>query len=382
MDRRTFMIGAGSVAGIALLPAVGSAEANRIDWYMDSDTNVLDFWTNFIKPRFEAANPGITMNLVDAGDGAGLVAIAERALAAKQTQTDPHADIFEEYDPRLPKGAIEAGLFVDFTKAGLSNYSRLNPLTYDSDFSLPLRGSQVLIGYDTTKLKPKDAPKNWDDLVTWIKANPEQFIYCRPDKGGSGNNFIQRAVYQANGLDPGKFTVDNFDAEKAKGMLEPAWEILKDIGPYTFGKGGYTSGNTQSVQLLSQNAVTMITVWSDHALTSIEQGVLPETTGLVQLDDLALSGGFAHMAVLTNGVNRDATLKLCDFVLSDEIQQLVVTEMGDFPAIKWEYLPAEMQEKFKPVIAKTMPNFPGGDWTAAVTDGWYRNVAPNVNRNG
>ena len=126
----------------------------------------------------------------------------------------------------------------------------------------------------------------------------------------------------------------------------------------------------------------MITVWSDHALTSIEQGVLPETTGLVQLDDLALSGGFAHMAVLTNGVNRDATLKLCDFVLSDEIQQLVVTEMGDFPAIKWEYLPAEMQEKFKPVIAKTMPNFPGGDWTAAVTDGWYRNVAPNVNRNG
>ena len=43
---------------------------------------------------------------------------------------------------------------------------------------------------------------------------------------------------------------------------------------------------------------------------------------------------------------------------------------------------AEMQEKFKPVIAKTMPNFPGGDWTAAVTDGWYRNVAPNVDRNG
>jgi putative spermidine/putrescine transport system substrate-binding protein len=88
------------------------------------------------------------------------------------------------------------------------------------------------------------------------------------------------------------------------------------------------------------------------------------------------------MTVLANGANRDATLKLCDFVLSDEIQQLVVTEMGDFPAIKWEYLPPEMQEKFKPVIAKTMPNFPGGDWTAAVTDGWYRNVAPNVDRNG
>ena len=250
----------------------------------------------------------------------------------------------------------------------------------DTPHSLPMRGSQVLIGYDSTKLKPADAPKTWEALVAWIKANPGQFIYCRPDKGGSGNNFIQRAVYQANGLNPDAFTLDNFSPEKAKAMLEPAWELLKDIHPHTFGPGKYTSGNTQSVQLLSQNAVTMITVWSDHALSSIEQGVLPETTGLVQLDDLALSGGYAQMVVFANGVNHEATMKLCDFVLSDEIQQLVVNEMSDFPAIKWEFLPPEMQTKFAPVIAKSMPSFPGGDWTNAVTDGWYRNVAPGVDR--
>ena len=382
MDRRSFMIGAGSVAGLVVLPGIGSAEANRIDWYTSSDTNVLDFWNNFVKPKFEAANPGITMNLLDGGDGAGLEAIAERALAALQTNSDPHADIFEEYDPRLPKGAIEAGLWTDFSKAGLSNYSRINPITFDTPYSLPMRGSQVLLGYDSTKLNPADAPKNWDALVAWIKANPEQFIYCRPDKGGSGNNFIQRAVYQANGLDPAAFTLDNFSPEKAKAMLDPAWELLSDIGPYTFGKGAYTSGNTQSVQLLSQNAVTMITVWSDHALSSIVEGVLPETTGLVQLDDLALSGGYAQLVVLANGANHDATMKLCDFILTDEIQEKVVTEMSGFPAIRWEYLPPEMQEKFAPVIAKTMPSFPGGDWTAAVTDGWYRNVAPGVDRNG
>ena len=381
MKRRDFMIGAGSTAGIVLLPHWASAEANRIDWFMDADTNVIDFWTNFVKPKFEAANPGITLNLVDGGDGAGLVAIAERAMAALKTKSDPHVDIFEDYDPRLPKGAIEAGLFTDFSKAGLSNYPRLNPITLDTPFNLPMRGSQVLLGYDNTKLKAADAPKNWDELVTWIKANPGQFIYCRPDKGGSGNNFIQRAIYQANGLNPDAFTLDNFSPEKAKAMLDPAWELLKDIAPFTFGKGAYTSGNTQSVQLLSQNAVSMITVWSDHALQSIAEGVLPETTGLVQLDDLALSGGYARMVVLTNGVNHEATMKLCDFVLTDEIQALVVSEMSGFPAIKWDYLPPDVQEKFAPVIAKSMPNFPGGDWTAAVTDGWYRNVAPGVDRN-
>ena len=383
MNRREFVIGAGSVAGIVvLMPGMASAEPNRIDWYTGSDTNILDFWSNIVKPKFEAANPGVTMNLVDGGDGDGLQAIAERALAAMQTKTDPRADMFEEYDPRLPKGSIEAGLWTDFSKAGLSNYGRLNPLTFDTAYNMPWHGSQVLLGYDTTKLKPADAPKTWEALVAWIKANPEQFIYCRPDKGGSGNNFIQRAVYQANGLNPDAFTLDNFSPEKAKAMLDPAWELLKEIGPYTFGKGGYTSGNTQSVQLLSQNAVTMITVWSDHALSSIAQGVLPETTGLVQLDDLALSGGYAQMVVFANAVNHEVTMKLCDFVLSDEIQKLVVDELAGFPAIRWEFLPPEMQAKFAPVIAKTMPNFPGGDWTASVTDGWYRNVAPNVDRNG
>ena len=239
MDRRTFMIGAGSVAGIALLPAVASAEANRIDWYMDSDTNVLDFWTNFIKPRFEAANPGITMNLVDAGDARGLVAIAERALAAKQTNTDPHADIFEEYDPRLPKGAIEAGLFVDFTKAGLSNYSRLNPLTYRQRYSAcPCAARRCCSATTRPSSSPRTRPRTGTIWSTWIKANPEQFIYCRPDKGGSGQQLhparasIRRT---ASTRTSSRSTISRL--RKAKQMLDPAWEILKDIAPYTVRQG-------------------------------------------------------------------------------------------------------------------------------------------------
>ena len=38
----------------------------------------------------------------------------------------------------------------------------------------------------------------------------------------------------------------------------------------------------------------MIPAWSDQALQAIAPGVLPETTGLVQLSDLALPGGFSR----------------------------------------------------------------------------------------
>ena len=75
MKRRDFMISAaGGVAGLALLPRMSFAAEGVIDWYTSSDSNILDFWTNTVKPAFEAANPGITINLVDAGDGAGIIA--------------------------------------------------------------------------------------------------------------------------------------------------------------------------------------------------------------------------------------------------------------------------------------------------------------------
>jgi putative spermidine/putrescine transport system substrate-binding protein len=380
MKRRTFMIAAGSAAGAAMLPRMAFAEEGRIDWYTSSDSNIFDFWANTVKPAFEAAHPGITINLVDAGDNAGVQAIASRALAAMQTNTDPQADYFEQYDPRLPSGAIEAGLYVNMAEAGLSNYDKINPLAINSEYSLPYRGSQVLLAYDSSKLSAADAPKNWDELTAWIKANPGQFIYNRPDKGGSGGNFVRRAIHQVNGLDPSVFTVDNYTEEFGEEALEPAWDLLADLAPHLYDSGAYTSGNTQSVQLLAQGVVTMVPVWSDQVLQAIEQGVLPEDTGLVQLQDLALAGDFSRSVVLANGVNREAALQLADFVLTEEIQSAILTELGGFPGVSWEHVSPELRERFADIVPKTIPTFPAGDWEAAVNDGWYRNVAPNVDR--
>lgn len=381
MKRRAFMISVGgAAAGMVLLPRMAFAAPGTIDWYTSSDQNILDFWTNVVKPKFEAANAGVTLNLVDGGDSAGVQAIAERAVAALQTNTDPQADMAEGFDTRLPKGGIEAGLWVDFSQAGLSNYSKINPLAFDVPTSLPYRGSQVLLAYDTTKLAAADAPKTWADLVAWIKANPGQFIYNRPDKGGSGGNFVRRAIWEANGNDPSKFTVDNFGAFGAE-ALPPAWELLKDLAPSLMDQGAYTSGNTQSIQLLSQGAVTMIPAWSDQALQAISTGVLPETTGLVQLTDLALAGGFTKIGVFANGANKDAALKLADFVLTEEIQSAVITELGGFPGVSWDYVSKELHDKYQDVIPASIPVFPGGEWEKAINDGWYREVAPNVDRN-
>jgi len=381
MKRREFIVAGTAATALTLTTRLAFAEAGRIDWYTTSDQNILDFWTNIVKPKFEAANPGITINLVDAGDNAGAQAIAERALAALGSSADPQVDMIEGFDARQPVGAVDKGLWVDFKAAGLSNYSKINPLALQIDGmpqNLPYRGSQVLLAFDTTKLAAADVPKTFADLIAWIKANPGQFIYNRPNKGGSGGNFVRRAIYEANGKDPSVFKVDNYSAEAGAKALEPAWALLNDLAPSLMDKGAYTSGNSQSIQLLGQGAVTMIPAWSDQTLAAIAQGALPETTGIVQLQDLGFPGGFSRFTVPSNGVNKDAALKLADFVLSEEIQSAVLTELGGFPGVSWDYVSADLREKFKDVIPASIPVFPGGDWEKAINEGWYRAVAPNI----
>ncbi len=384
MKRRTFLAASAAATGLALLPRSAFAAPNVIDWYTSSDQNVLDFWTNHVKPGFEAANPGVTLNLVDAGDSAGLQALADRALAAMDTKTDPQADFFEGFDARLPVGAKDKGLWVDFSKENIPNYAKINPLAFEIDplrENLPYRGSQVLLAYDTTKLKPEDAPKTWDALVAWIKANPGQFIYNRPNKGGSGGNFVRRAIYAANGNDPKAFSIDGYTDEKAAEMLGKGWAILKDLAPSMMDQGAYTSGNTQSIQLLGQGAVTMIPAWSDQALAAISQGALPETTGLLQLTDLGFPGNFARITVPSNAANKELSIKLADYILSEEVQSKVITELGGFPGVSWENVSADLREKLKDVIPASIPVFPGGPWEKAINEGWYREVAPNVDPN-
>ena len=378
MNRREFLM-VSTAASLAATTRFAAA-ATRLDMYTASDANVSDFFNNVIKPAFEAANSGVELNVVIARPAAALDAVAQRALAALATKSDPQMDFIEQYEPMLPAGGIDAGLWTDFSKAGLKNYGTLNKLAIQTPYGLPYRGSQVLLAYDTTKLSKDKVPKTFADLVAWIKANPGQFIYNRPDKGGSGFNFINRVVHEVSGRDPSKFKVDNFNQATADEVLGKAWAVLNDLAPSLYDKGAYTAGNTASLQLLAQGAVTMIPAWSDQALQAIAKGVLPETTGLVQLSDLALCGDFSKAVIPTNAAHRDDALKLADFLLLPETQAVIIEKLGGFPAVDWSSLPQALHDKYADVIPSTIPTFPQGNWTKAVQDGWYRNVAPNISR--
>lgn len=367
---------------VASLASLGLSQ-QTINLYNGSDTNISDWYANSLIPRFESSQNECRVNQVITGGGAGgNTPIVERAYAAFQSGQNPQADFFEQADPFLPVGAMDAGFWVAFDDEKVPNYANVVESAKITPYGLPYRWSQVVLAYDMTKVSEDEVPRTWDELVAWIKANPGQFAYGRPDRGGSGQNFVVRAIHEANGRDPSLFTVDNFDPERAEEMFTGAWEILNDIAPYLYDGGSYPAGNTPTLQLFAQGAVSMISAWSDQTLQAINLGVLPETTGIVQLTDLPLAGGYATSAIPVNAENLVCALAFANFLLSEEVQASVVEEIGGFPAISWDLLPQELQERFANVISDLPPTtWPGGNWNAAMNDGWYTNVAPQIDRN-
>ena len=378
LTRRNFI--ASTAAAPFLLSSVAFAQdAKTLQIFIDGDTNISNWWNDTVKPAFETANPGYTFNVtITRGVGDGNGTIAQRALAALQSSTDPQVDYFEEFEPESVAGSVEAGLWAELTAANVPNLSMINPAAIDTPIRLPYRGSQVLIAYDSAKVDM--APRTFADIVAWAKENPGRFTYGRPDKGGSGSNFVIRAIHEGNGQDPALFTRDNFEQAKADEMLQKGWDILSGLHPHTFGEGTYPAGNTPALQLLAQGAVDMIPAWSDQAIQALAQGVLPETVKLVQLQDLALCGGFAYSAIPSNATDLDGALMLANFMLTPEMQTSCVREIGGFPGIDWSYLPPELKEEYIDVIPVSIPTFPSGDWQTAKNDGWYRVVATNIVR--
>lgn len=405
------------VTSPAAVPAEQAAAApttpSEVSVYVGSDTNISDWWSNTVKPAFEAANPGYTLNVVHTGGsgGSGNGPIAERAFAALQTGDDPDVDFFETWNVLQPIGALDAGLWQTIDAANIPAIDTvIEPaLKGSSGYQLPYRGSQVLIAYneerllsilkeqgkvaaDTAEVPAEFVPATWPQLMDWICAFPGEFIYPRPDTTGAGREFVTRAIFEANGLDTELFSVDAFAekygteeltaeqiAEINETYFAGAWEMLNEIKPCLYDGGAYPSGASATTRLLTDEIATMITIWSDQALQAKSLGLMPEGTRFIQLDDLPMVGGYAAAAIPTNASNLEGALALGNFLLSPELQESVVRDIGGFPAIGWDDLPAELREEFNDVITENVPAF-GDPWRAAMFDGWYTFVAPDIER--
>lgn len=369
----------GGAAAPADAPAEGSGGVVNV--WTDGDTNISDWLANKVAPAFEAAYPQYTVKVTTVrGVGNGVADIMQRALAAKETGADPQAEVFDANVAGYPD-LIKAGLFEKLSVDNIPNAKDVSQAAFLNEYSMAYRGSQVLLAYDSSKVPENEVPKTFADLIAWVNAHPGQFVYCRPDKGGSGGNFVVRAIYEVTGKDPSIFTPLDADESPDPAILEKfpqAWDLLGSINSSIYDNGAYPAGNNPVLQLLANGSVSMATVWSDQSLQALSQGVLPETIKLTQFTDLPMPGGYAPFSVPTNAKNKQGALDFINFMLTVEQQMSVVQDIGGFPAVDWSMLPEELQSQYTSVITTNVPSWPGGPWDAERNKGWYENVATNI----
>jgi len=357
---------------------VRAQDKEILNVYIDGDTNISDWWLKTIIPAFIKKYPQYLVQVSITRNAGNNSLIAQRALAALQTGADPQVDYFEEFEtfnyPELEK----AGLFLEINETTVPNSKNIIKAAQRSPFSMAYRGSQVLLAYNSDKVPEAEVPHTYADLIKWIKAHPGQFVYCRPDKGGSGNYFVIRAIYEVNGKDPSKFKAESFDEKTVTEEFAKAWELLRDIHPAIYENGSYPAGNTDVLKLLANESVSMATAWSDQSIQGLRTGTLPDSIKLVQLTDLPFPGGYAYASIPKNAKHLEGAKLLANFVLSEQMQASAVKDIGGFPAIGWDALPKDMRAEFNSVITETVPSWPGGKFDNLKNKGWYENVATNI----
>ena len=359
MKRLTTVVALGAVTALALTgcakksggdTAASSAGKATVRVLISGDTNVQDLWTKGIVPGFEKANPNISVNieldLHGEHDSQNLAKIA----AAVKGNSDSGMDLI---DGGFVVQAAQAGLLVPADRSMLSGLSDVSPdiIKAGGGGGIPYRGSSVLLAYNATKVA--NPPQTLAALLTWIKANKGQFTYNSPKSGGSGGSFVTTVLdsflspaYQATL----RTTYDQtLEAKWDKGFAE-----LKSLNPYVYQSGVYPNGNAQVLQLLSAGSISMAPVWSDQFISGQKSGQIPATIKATQIADPSFTGGAAYLGIPKNSTNKDAALKLANYVLTPAAQNVIATQIAGYPVIPLDKLPAQTQEIFKAAHPDTL----------------------------
>ena len=229
------------------------------------------------------------------------------------------------------KTSIDAGLWYGPVFPKLPDHDKLDQKlavlqegVETGGYLVPIYRNQVGFLYDPDKVATP--PQSWDEFAAWVNANPKGFAYPDPNKGGSGQGFVQAVIASlTGGLDKyeGDTSVD--PAKVANWNL--AWDWLKTNNP----KMNVTLSNSEDIDLLNQGAASIVSAWDDDSQAAIANGTLFKRAKMY-IPAFGLPGGGDTAGVVKNAPNKAAALLFLEFLTSPEMQELMNKTVGSIPA--------------------------------------------------
>jgi ABC-type uncharacterized transport system YnjBCD substrate-binding protein len=284
------------------------------------DTNMTELQNNSVVPEYQKLNPNVKFNVVNTGAGDGgsqkiyAKLKAQKDAGKKEWDVDiaiVHQSIMSEM---MKNDLLEKYVPTSANKSYVTSADSKNSLGVNVDgHVIPLFHSQVALAYNPEKVK--EAPKNFDELVAWIKANPKRFGYNGIKNGASGVAFTTAYTYWKTG-DYKQLSEGPYDAK-----LEEKWPaVMKELKalPVT-----YTNGNDGTLDMLNRGEIDMGPVWVDMVLLWKSEGRMNPNVG-IKLIDPGFPGQPMYVVIPKNAKNKEAAIKYADYLTSPEIQANVI----------------------------------------------------------
>lgn len=342
--RRMLLAGAG--LALAVLPTAGTPACAEtvLNVVTAGDQNMVDYVNEFLGPRFEAQNPGVSVRAVGTGPGdAGSQKIYEKLKA----QADSGAEAWDVdvavVHQKMTGQMVQEGLLAKYrdeipTGKLVTRDTARNALGVNVDgYVMPMFHSQIAIAWNPDLVAAP--PASFAELAEWVKENPKAFGYNGIKGGMSGVGFTMAWVYAFSPIGDRLFT-GPFDEADVK-LIEDALAKMKEFNEYVT----FTPGNAGTLDALNRGEIAMGPVWVDMFYTWMADGRMNPNVRLTLIEP-GLPGQPMYYVLPAKAAHPEEGKKFIAFATSPEIQaEGIVKKFNWYPGIDAQHVRPHLSEE-------------------------------------
>ncbi len=364
-----------------LVSAGAPAIAETLTVMTAGDQNMVDYVNEYLAPKFEADNPGVTVQAVGTGPGdAGSQMIYERLSASAGAGAQADVDVAVVHQ-KMAGQMVNEDLLASYrgdidTGDLVSRETADNALgTNVHGYVMPMFHSQTAIAYNPALVE--SPPKTYDELVTWVKDHSGQFGYNGIKGGMSGVSFVMGWMYAFT--DDAKQLMNGpFDASISSDWAD-ALAKLKDFNQNVV----FTPGNAGTLDMLNRGEIAMGPVWVDMFYTWQSDGRLSPDLKLALIGP-GMPGQPMYYVVPASAPNKDMAEKFIAMATTPDVQaEGIVKRFNWYPGIDAQYVQSKLDpETWNKLFTDVTPDdlatkgkpFPIASYFDEILEAYEKNV--------
>lgn len=205
-----------------------------------------------------------------------------------------------------------------------ANLSKTQEGYATNGYLVPVYRNQVAMLYDPDRLATP--PETWEEFTAWLEANPGQFAFNDPSKGGAGQAFVQAAIVNILGDEAGYQGATEADPAKIA-----AWSTVWDWFNANEDKFVITASNNDSIDRVNQGEVAMAPAWDDDTAVALSKGTLMKRAKLY-IPAFGMPGGGDSLGVPANAQHKAAALLWINYLIQPDVQIQLNRTIGSYLA--------------------------------------------------